>query len=81
MRQASVDGGQPSSAWRRVETLGIAQIVVLILEARKTMPWATAATVSRERHGDGTDFRAATPDSRRNRGAYLRFVCFGGRRA
>ncbi len=41
MRQASI---------QRVETLGVAQIVVLILEARKTMPWATAATVSRERH-------------------------------
>jgi hypothetical protein len=47
----STEGGQPSSAWQRVQTLGVAQIVVLILEARKTMPWATAATVSRERQG------------------------------
>jgi hypothetical protein len=59
MRQASVDGGQPSSAWRRMETLGVAQIVVLILEARKTMPWATAATVSRERHGDTFHIRVS----------------------
>jgi|SRR5580658_520446 hypothetical protein len=59
MRQASVDGGQPSSGWRRVETLGVAQIVVLILEARKTMPWATAATVSRERHSDAFHVRVS----------------------
>jgi hypothetical protein len=45
------DGIQPPATWQRVETLGVAQIVVLILEARKTMPWATAATVTRERHG------------------------------
>lgn len=55
----STDGGQPSSAWQRVETLGVAQIVVLILEARKTMPWATAATVSRERHSDAFRVRVS----------------------
>ena len=53
------DGCQPSPAWRRVETLGVAQIVVLILEARKTMPWATAATVSRERHDDAFRVRVS----------------------
>jgi uncharacterized membrane protein len=53
------DDGQPSSAWQRVETLGVAQIVVLILEARKTMPWATAATVSRERHSDAFRVRVS----------------------
>ncbi len=35
-----------------METLGIADVVVTILQARKTMPWATAATVSRESRGD-----------------------------
>ncbi len=43
---------RPSSlAWQQVDTLEVTQIVLAILEARKTMPWATAATVSRERHG------------------------------
>jgi len=58
MHQAA-DGGQPAADWRRVETLGVAQIVVLILEARKTMPWATAATVSRERHDDAFRVRVS----------------------
>ncbi len=44
---------RPSSpVWQQVDTLEVTQIVLAILEARKTMPWATAATVSRERHGD-----------------------------
>jgi hypothetical protein len=44
---------RPSSlAWQPVDSLEVTQIVLAILEARKTMPWATAATVSRERHGD-----------------------------
>jgi hypothetical protein len=58
MHQAT-DGNHPSPAWQRVETLGVAQIVVLILEARKTMPWATAATVSRERHDDAFRVRVS----------------------
>jgi hypothetical protein len=36
-----------------VQTLGVAEIVMTILEARKTMPSATAAAVSREKHGGG----------------------------
>jgi len=47
----SGDGGPPPSA-QSVETLGIADVVMTILEARKTMPWATAAAVSRESRGD-----------------------------
>jgi hypothetical protein len=58
MHQAA-DGSQPAADRRRVETLGVAQIVVLILEARKTMPWATAATVSRERHDDAFRVRVS----------------------
>lgn len=46
------DDGSSSSAWQHVDTLEVTPIVLAILEARKTMPWATAATVSRERHGD-----------------------------
>jgi len=55
--QQATDGSQPTAAWQRAETLGVAQIVVLILEARKTMPWATAATVSRERHDEALRIR------------------------
>jgi hypothetical protein len=45
--------GRPSSpAWRQVDTLEVTQIVLAILEAQKTMPWATAATVSRKKQGD-----------------------------
>ena len=47
----SGDGGSPSSG-PPAETLGIAEVVITILEARKTMPWATAAAVSRESRGD-----------------------------
>jgi hypothetical protein len=44
---------RPSSpAWRQVDTLEVTQIVLAILEAQKTMPWATAATVSRKKQGD-----------------------------
>jgi len=44
---------RPSSpVWRHVDTLEVTQIVLAILEAQKTMPWATAATVSREKQGD-----------------------------
>lgn len=34
------------------ETLSVTQVVLAILEARKTMPWATAASISRETQGD-----------------------------
>lgn len=46
------DDRSSSLAWQRVDSLEVTQIVLAILEARKTMPWATAATVSRKRHGD-----------------------------
>lgn len=46
-------GGQPSPDWQQVQTLGVAEIAMTILEARKTMPTATAAAVCRERHGGG----------------------------
>ncbi len=45
-------GGEPP-AWRQVDTLGVADVVVTILEARKSKPWASAAAVWRERR-DGT---------------------------
>jgi hypothetical protein len=35
-----------------VETLGVAEIVIAILDARKIMSWATAASVSRVRRDD-----------------------------
>ena len=55
------DGSSPS-AWQHVDTLEVTQIVLAILEARKTMPWATAATVSRESHGAATHVRVALLD-------------------
>jgi hypothetical protein len=36
-----------------VQTLRVADVVMTILKARKAMPSATAAAVSRTRHGDG----------------------------
>ena len=42
-----------------MESLGVAEIVMTILGARKTMPLATAATVSRERHGDAFHVRVS----------------------
>jgi hypothetical protein len=53
--QAS-DGSQPPD-WQQVQTLGVAEVVMAILAARKTMPSATAAVVSRERHGKGFQVR------------------------
>ena len=47
----SGDGAPPD--WQQVQTLGVADVVMTILKARKAMPSATAATVSRTRHGDG----------------------------
>ena len=46
-----------------METLGIADVVVTILEARKTMPWATAAAVSRESRGDVIHVRVSLLES------------------
>ena len=39
--------------WRQVQALGVADVVMTILEARKAMPSAMAAAVYRSRHGDG----------------------------
>jgi hypothetical protein len=47
------DDGPPSPQWQQVQTLGVADVVMTILRARKTMPSATAAAVSRESHGGG----------------------------
>jgi hypothetical protein len=47
----SGDGTPPD--WQQVQTLGVADVVMTILKARKAMPSATAAAVSRTKHGDG----------------------------
>ena len=52
-------GGQPRSVWQQVQTLGVAEIALTILNARKTMPGATAAAVSREKHGGGFRVRVS----------------------
>jgi hypothetical protein len=39
--------------WQQVQTLHVADVVMAILKARKTMPSATAAAVSCTRHGGG----------------------------
>lgn len=44
----------PDPGWRQVETLGVTDVVMSILEARKEMPWASAAAVSRLRLGSTT---------------------------
>jgi len=46
-------GEGPLPDWQQVQTLHVADVVMTILKARKTMPSATAAAVSRARHGDG----------------------------
>lgn len=51
MRALPGDGPLPD--WQRVQTLSVADVVMTILKARKMMPSATAAAVSRARHGDG----------------------------
>jgi hypothetical protein len=45
------DGASPD--WQQVQTLRVADVVMTILKARKAMPEATAAAVSRMRHGTG----------------------------
>ena len=52
-------GGPSSADWQQVQTLGVADVVMTILRARKTMPLATAAAVSRERHGGGFRVRVS----------------------
>ena len=47
----SGDGASPGS--QEVQTLRVADVVMTILKARKAMPAATAAAVSRTRDGDG----------------------------
>lgn len=60
----SVTGDGPSPpSWQQVETLGVAEIVMTILEAQKTMPWATAAAISRESHGDVIQVRVSLLES------------------
>jgi hypothetical protein len=44
---------RPPPAWQQVQTLGVADVVTAILRARKAMPTATTAAVSRESHGKG----------------------------
>lgn len=53
-----VSGGPPSD-WQHVQTLGVSEVVMTILEARKTMPSATAAAVTREKHGGGFRVRVS----------------------
>jgi hypothetical protein len=48
---SSGDGASPD--WQQVQTLRVADVVMTILKARKAMPLATAAAVSRTKHGDG----------------------------
>ncbi len=49
----SSPGDGPLPDWQQVQALSVADVVMTILKARKAMPAATAATVSRARHGDG----------------------------
>lgn len=58
----SSTGDAPSPYWQQVQTLGVAEVVMTILEARKTMPSATAAAVSYERHGGGFRVRVRLMD-------------------
>ena len=47
----SSDSASPGC--QQVQTLRVADVVMTILKARKAMPSATAAAVSRTRHGSG----------------------------
>jgi hypothetical protein len=49
----SLTGDSASPGWQQVQTLRVADVVMTILKARAAMPSATAAAVSRSRHGDG----------------------------
>jgi hypothetical protein len=48
-----VSGDGASPAGQEVQVLRVADVVMTILKARKAMPEATAAAVSRTRQGDG----------------------------
>jgi len=78
----SGDGGAAPDG-QSVETLGIADVVMTILQARQTMPWATAAAVSRESRGDVIHVRVRLvgswerPEDRPGRGDVL--AAFTGR--
>ena len=50
---SSQSGDSAPPDWQQVQTLRVADVVMTILKARKAMPSATAAAVSRTRHGDG----------------------------
>jgi hypothetical protein len=54
--------GSPLPHGQQVQTLGVAEVVMTILEARKTMPSATAAAVSRDRQGAGVRVRVSLLD-------------------
>jgi hypothetical protein len=49
----ATSGGSGSPDCQQVQILRVADVVVTIFNARKAMPAATAAAVSRTRHGDG----------------------------
>ena len=49
----ALPGDEPLPDGQQVQTLSVADVVMTILKARKMMPSATAAAVSRARHGDG----------------------------
>jgi hypothetical protein len=57
IRMPPSTGPTPSDSaspdWQQVQTLRVADVVMTILKARKAMPSATAAAVSRTRHGTG----------------------------
>jgi hypothetical protein len=55
-------GDQESSGWQQVETLGLADIVMTILEGRKTAPSSSAAAISQQRHGHGFHVRVTLLD-------------------
>jgi hypothetical protein len=52
MTPDSPAGDHESSDWQHVETLGLADIVMTILEGRKTAPSCSAAAISQQRHGN-----------------------------
>jgi hypothetical protein len=55
--------GQPSPSSVSAETLSVAEIVMTILQARTTMPWATAASVSRQTDRDLVHVRVTLLES------------------
>jgi hypothetical protein len=57
-----IGDGRAPQGWQQVETLGVTEVVMSILNARNAMPSATAATVSRERHGDAVHVRVSLTD-------------------